>query len=35
LAHGGFDEDTIPTIGFNFRRMKKGKVQLNVWDLGG
>jgi ADP-ribosylation factor-like protein 8 len=35
LAHGEFDEDTIPTIGFNFKRMKKGKVQLNVWDLGG
>ena len=26
LATGGFDEDTIPTIGFNFRRVKKGKV---------
>jgi len=26
LAHGSFDEDTIPTIGFNFKRMKKGKV---------
>lgn len=35
LADGGFNEDTIPTIGFNFRRMKKGKVSLNVWDLGG
>jgi len=35
LASGGFDEDTIPTIGFNYRRVKKGKVGLNVWDLGG
>jgi ADP-ribosylation factor-like protein 8 len=35
LADGGFDEDTIPTIGFNFKRMKKGSVYLNVWDLGG
>lgn len=26
LADGGFNEDTIPTIGFNFKRMKKGKV---------
>ncbi len=35
LADGGFNEDTIPTIGFNYKRMKKGKVGLNVWDLGG
>jgi ADP-ribosylation factor-like protein 8 len=35
LADGGFNEDTIPTIGFNYKRIKKGKVSLNVWDLGG
>ena len=35
LANNKFDEDSIPTIGFNFRRIRKGKVQLNVWDLGG
>jgi|TARA_B110000285_G_C14653570_1_gene392938 GTPase SAR1 family protein len=35
MASGAFDEDTIPTIGFNFRRLKKGNVSLNVWDLGG
>ena len=35
LANGVFDEDTIPTIGFNYKRMKKGKVSFNVWDLGG
>ena len=28
-------EDTIPTIGFNNRKLKKGKVSLNLWDLGG
>ena len=28
-------EDTIPTIGFNNRQLKKGKVSLNLWDLGG
>jgi small GTP-binding protein len=28
-------EDTIPTIGFNNRQLKKGKVNLNLWDLGG
>ena len=35
LTTGTFDEDTIPTIGFNYRRLRKGKVSLNVWDLGG
>lgn len=35
LTVGVYDEDTIPTIGFNYRRIRKGKVNLNVWDLGG
>jgi ADP-ribosylation factor-like protein 8 len=35
LGHGGFNEDTIPTIGFNYHKIKKGKVGLNVFDLGG
>ena len=26
IATGEFDEDTIPTIGFNFKKIKKGKV---------
>ena len=34
LANNKFDEDTIPTIGFNFRKLKKGKVEFKVWDLG-
>lgn len=34
LANSKFDEDTIPTIGFNFRTLKKGKVQFKLWDLG-
>jgi small GTP-binding protein len=35
LATGQFDEDQIPTIGFNFRKLKKGKVEFKMWDLGG
>ena len=35
LMTNEFDEDTIPTIGFNYRRVRKGKVSFNVWDLGG
>jgi ADP-ribosylation factor-like protein 8 len=34
LASNKFDEDTIPTIGFNFRKLKKGKVEFSLWDLG-
>ncbi|CAK93772.1 unnamed protein product (macronuclear) [Paramecium tetraurelia] len=35
MATGKFEEDTIPTIGFNFRSVKKGKVQMKMWDVGG
>lgn len=36
LSNGKFEEDTIPTIGFNyFRKLKKNKVDLTIWDLGG
>ncbi|EGR28125.1 hypothetical protein IMG5_183110 [Ichthyophthirius multifiliis] len=35
FATGKFDEDTIPTIGFNQRQIKKGKLQMKLWDLGG
>lgn len=35
LATNQFDDDTIPTIGFNFRQVKKGGVQIKLWDLGG
>jgi len=35
IATGKFEEDTIPTIGFNHRVIKKGKVEFKLWDLGG
>lgn len=35
LSNGVFEEDQIPTIGFNFRKIKKGKVEFKLWDLGG
>ena len=35
LVTGEFDEDTITTIGFNFRQVKKNGVRLRIWDLGG
>ena len=35
ISNGKYEEDTIPTIGFNHRSIKKGKVSLKLWDLGG
>lgn len=35
LATDQFDEDTSPTIGFNFRQVRKGAVSIKIWDLGG
>ena len=35
LATSEFDEETIPTIGFNFRQLNKGRTTLRMWDLGG
>ncbi len=32
---GEYDQDTISTIGFNMRQLKKGNVNLKIWDLGG
>jgi len=35
ISTGKFEEDTIPTIGFNHRNIRKGKVNIKLWDLGG
>ncbi|KRX04149.1 P-loop containing nucleoside triphosphate hydrolase [Pseudocohnilembus persalinus] len=35
MATGKFEEDTIPTIGLNHRQLKKGKVSMKLYDLGG
>ena len=35
IQMGQFDEDIIPTVGVNIRSVKKGKVSLKIWDLGG
>merc|ERR1712021_70708 len=35
IADGSFQEDMIPTVGFNMRKFSKGKVQIKMWDLGG
>lgn len=35
LTSGQFTEDMVPTIGFNMRKIRKGRVIMKIWDLGG
>lgn len=35
LQSGQFNQDTIPTVGFNMRKITKGNVTIKVWDIGG
>ncbi|EAL65747.1 ARF-like protein [Dictyostelium discoideum AX4] len=35
ISNGGFIEDTIPTIGFNMKKVTKGNVTIKLWDIGG
>ncbi|CAO3594211.1 ADP-ribosylation factor-like protein 8B [Absidia repens] len=35
IASGQFMEDTIPTVGFNMRKVTKGNVTMKLWDIGG
>lgn len=35
LAGGEFTTDSLPTVGFNMKRVQKGHVILKCWDIGG
>ncbi|KAK9381921.1 P-loop containing nucleoside triphosphate hydrolase protein [Kockiozyma suomiensis] len=35
LGGGEFTSDSIPTIGFSMKRVRKGRVTIKCWDLGG
>lgn len=35
IQTGTFEENMIPTIGFNMRKVQKGKVMIKIWDMGG
>ncbi|KAK0618203.1 P-loop containing nucleoside triphosphate hydrolase protein [Bombardia bombarda] len=35
LSGGEFTLDSIPTVGFNMKRVQRGHVTLKCWDLGG
>jgi len=35
ISTGQFNEDMIPTVGFNMRKVTKGNVTIKLWDIGG
>jgi len=35
FASGNFNEDMIPTVGFNMKKITKGNVTIKLWDIGG
>ncbi|ODA80385.1 hypothetical protein RJ55_03343 [Drechmeria coniospora] len=35
LAGGEFTLDSIPTVGFNMKRVHRGHVSIKCWDIGG
>lgn len=30
-----WSEDVVPTVAFNFRKVRKGNVTLKIWDVAG
>merc|ERR1712065_83622 len=35
FSGGIYDENMIPTVGFNMRKVSKGNVTIKLWDIGG
>ncbi|KAK7690047.1 hypothetical protein QCA50_006692 [Cerrena zonata] len=35
IASGQWSEDVVPTVAFHFRKVRKGNVTMNIWDLAG
>jgi len=35
IAAGQFQEDMIPTVGFNMKKVSRGNVTIKLWDIGG
>jgi GTPase SAR1 family protein len=35
LRHTQWSEDVVPTVAFNFRKIRKGNVTLKIWDVAG
>jgi ADP-ribosylation factor-like protein 8 len=35
ISEGAFQEDMIPTVGFNMKKVQRGGVTIKLWDIGG
>lgn len=35
FAFSKWSEDVVPTVAFNFRKVRKGNVVLKIWDVAG
>jgi ADP-ribosylation factor-like protein 8 len=35
VKSGQFQEDMMPTVGFNMKKVTKGNVTIKLWDIGG
>ncbi|KIM54476.1 hypothetical protein SCLCIDRAFT_1221972 [Scleroderma citrinum Foug A] len=35
IGSGQWSEDVVPTVAFNFRKVRKGAVTLKIWDVAG
>ncbi|KAI0322037.1 Arl8a protein [Amylostereum chailletii] len=35
IGSGQWSEDVVPTVAFNFRKVRKGKVTFKIWDVAG
>ncbi|KAH8998516.1 Arl8a protein [Lactarius akahatsu] len=35
IGSGQWSEDVVPTVAFNFRKVRKGNVVLKIWDVAG
>lgn len=32
---GQWSEDVVPTVAFNFRKIRKGNITMKIWDVAG
>ena len=35
FAFSKWSEDVVPTVAFNFRKVRKGNIILKIWDVAG
>ncbi|KAJ3804855.1 ADP-ribosylation factor family-domain-containing protein [Lentinula aff. lateritia] len=35
IGSGQWSEEVVPTVAYNFRKVRKGNVTINIWDIAG